>query len=114
MSHLSFVSSGFRKAIEDFSLGVLLHTADFSCAMARLLPVLALVASCSAMYDVLVDYYAPPALCQDGCALWSDLAADNCTRAQADVNAKVSRALDWHQRCRSYVFELCPVLQGSP
>eukprot|EP00045_Choanoeca_perplexa_P017855 m.268780 g.268780 ORF g.268780 m.268780 type:complete len:573 (+) comp17656_c0_seq5:211-1929(+) len=40
------------------------------------------------MYDVLVDYYDPPSSCADGCALWSDLASDNCTRSQSDVNAK--------------------------
>ncbi|EDQ86651.1 uncharacterized protein MONBRDRAFT_33725 [Monosiga brevicollis MX1] len=57
-----------------------------ACGM---LGVLALVASSAAMYDVVVDYYAPPANCTEGCASWTDLAADNCTGLnQSAVDAK--------------------------
>lgn len=51
--------------------------------MLHLLPVLSL-----AMYDISFPEMEPPAVCTHGCALWSDLASDGCTRDQKEVDAK--------------------------
>lgn len=51
-----------------------------------------LVATTNAnMYDVVMPHRKPPSKCTYGCALWSDLASDGCTRKQADVDKKWSK-----------------------
>jgi hypothetical protein len=42
------------------------------------------------MYDVTFPNMVAPAVCKDGCALWSDLASDGNNRKQADVDKKWS------------------------
>lgn len=40
------------------------------------------------MYDLLFPQHTPSSKCEYGCANWSNLAADGCTRDQSDVDAK--------------------------
>lgn len=49
---------------------------------------LALATAQGNMYDFIDAHRQPPSNCPEGCALWSDLASDGCTRSQKDVDAK--------------------------